>query len=418
MDPVVEVRSVAVNPNSLPKIVGMISRGMTGLPEEKRGFMCFPYDVKKSYSLNLRSLQLCNVMKTGSVIVAGGSVLSCIENSRSITVSVENGNQKFISSDIDLFIRANSPEESRAIVDRLMVELKPIGVITRSRFALSYYTEPGLSMYYFRTVSTYKIEGRDCVKIQIIDRPIPRTDDIKQDIAHLFKTFDLECCKWATDGNMFYSTPMAIKCLSTRICQVPFDKISDAAISRMARYYLRCYDFEVIDSFGEVTKYPNAVAKILECIGDERARSNMPNSSYETLSLDHASPMTQMFKNFGVLNMSPIAICGTSEDLRHIIDVGTQTDRYLEEWEMEILGVMSENVTWMACDSLSDRSMVQDCCVRSVQKWKRVCRETPSLGSMFSHPPNFVRLSEECRQRYWQAGSSSSSSSEDQVMKD
>lgn len=348
---------------------------------------------------------------SGNIIAAGGSVLSAIEYASHVKyannpISVCATNLRK-ASDIDLYVRGNSQQEILQTVNALINYLTPAGDVTRSEYAISFYApyDKCINSCINVFVDMHAIEGfkPPYVKIQIIDRPLPRSADIKDDIAQLFSTYDFDMCKFAHDGDFFYTTDRATETFVTRICKVPYSKLTDSTISRMARYALRCYDFEIEGcgcdderkfNFPEATAKINLIAKsdkTLDCDG-------LPSSNY---AKSNANSMFKMMKAYGRNGSLPHLAFGNTEDIRYMIGECSQPVGYMTDWKMTTLGKMCETITWMSISSESDREMMQMACVRSIQEWDQICSTALKFREMFSKPPEFVGLSDEIKEKYW-----------------
>ena len=198
---------------------------------------------------------------------------------------VPNSTNRFRSSDLDLYVRANSPSESWAITKELMESLNPSGVVVRTKYAISFYSDMDNFPSATATIrSTLGDGGKHFIKVQIINRVIPKTDSITDDLYHLFETFDMDCCKWACDGERFYTTDRAKDAYTSRICHVPWSRLTDSSVVRMARYYSRCYDFEIEEYDSRRVVFPQAVQKIAEIVRSRNVPADLPVGHHQRLA--------------------------------------------------------------------------------------------------------------------------------------
>lgn len=346
----------------------------------------------------------------GKVIVAGGCALALAESSNAYMYHNDidrSSKSKFRASDLDLYIRAASHSEAPDVVSNLLEYLNPTGVVVRTKYALSFYCDIS------RCIEEL---GWDCIRynpktriirVQIIDRVVPRTASIEDDLSYLFQTYDLDCCKWASDGQKMYTTDSAIEAYVSRLCIVPWSKVTDSTIPRMARYFSRCYDFDIEGFSTERTFFPGALEKIAELLRTKVSLSDLPQSNYSTTS-DYSStcgadPMFRMFRAHGQTGAEPYMICGTKEDAMHMVLRGTQPDTYMFDWCMETMNKMAETVLWMVSpDHEEDRAKFRECCSTTIDEWRNIMRHRVRFPRMFSEPLQLVGLSPEVFQKYWQ----------------
>lgn len=175
------------------------------------------------------------------------------------------------TSDLDLYIRARSQSEYLAKLNELLRVLKPCGKAIRTKFALTVYVD---SVHFYNSVvrmfrisrtqgpaildyiqkppiKLVKCPGAGdnlCAKVQIVGVPIRETDqgwfaDVERDV---FSSYDLDCCKFATNGFSLQCTLAARDAVFlTRQCNLPWHFAG--APERLAKYYNRGYDFNITD---------------------------------------------------------------------------------------------------------------------------------------------------------------------------
>jgi hypothetical protein len=391
--------------------LGMISRHIPPIGNgESKGIYSGTYFANSDRRLKPEIFDICK-RSGGSVVAAGGSVLSAVEHlnphSYYNNEAGKTSENDFTASDLDLYIRANSAEEAQGVVQSLLEYASPYGIVVRSRYALSFYCEadkciaPGWGLVALSVVHPNK----DLIKVQIIDRFIPRTASPTDDINCLFETFDLDCCKWACDGYHYYTTERAIDAYRNRICYVPWQRISDSSINRMARYFERCYDFEIEGYDSRQVVFPQAVQKIAEIIRTRKPTPDLPMSNYSNVGGEDSAggnPMFKMLKNYNKLGFMPYAICGTKDDAMHMVMKGTQPETYMFDWCLETLNKMAGTVLWLVSpNSEEDRERVRGYCITNIEGWKRITAESVSFPPMFSEPFKITSLSLEVYEKYW-----------------
>ena len=413
MDSVEEVRTLLPPPASpwTRRVVGMLGRNV---PQDSIGiFTATEWRGQINKSLIGDCFHVCNVMNQ-RIVVAGGAVLAYVEGSSPLTYhnnELCDSRSDFEASDLDVYIRGNCAAECRQTLSDLMAYLEPNSeLIVRSKYAVSFYAR--MSKVFGKYSETYGgIRKYWCnhsfyIKVQVINRPMPRTQKIMQDIEHLFETYDLDCCKWASDGVRIYSTERALEALKTRKVTVRFSRLSDSAIPRMARYYGRCYDFEVENFFGNVAYFPDAIAKIMEIAKSKnRDICDLPCSDYITIgesSVMGGDPMTEMYEAYGRNGTPPHLLCGSAKDVWHLV-MGKQPEEYLKmEWCMRIMNKMCETITWMAVSNAEDREIMQKACIGSLQEWVEIMSKI-DLSPMYESLVPFGNLSPEVREKYWKS---------------
>lgn len=420
--------------------VGMMSRHMC---DELNGICRYPesYGIRivgldaTESSLRFRETRqlvprACHLMK-GALVAAGGSVLSMLERESGHSYVLYDpsngevaGRSGFASSDVDFYVRANSPEGRRAVVAEVLRNvMPPVGKVVRTQFAISW--EAKLSDVYgdwhkygggdavlWRFKGASRASRDKVVKVQIINRTLPRTVDAAADIDHIFATYDLDCCKWAFDDRGLYGTPRALDALVSRICRVPRERISDSLVSRMARYLKRCYDFEIEQDYRTTPPnvriyYPKACAEVVGLVRSGLASHGvreLPLSGYDFAMIcerDRDVMFTQM-KAFGASGQLPYAICATPEEAKAFVEGGGQgcAPMYWAEWTMKTMNRMCEQITWMALANQSDRDAMQEACLRSLEAWKGVAHGL-DLRPMFSTVPPFNQATREVMEKYW-----------------
>ena len=350
-----------------------------------------------------------------NIVIAGGSVLAYAERASGVRYSNEGltipTSNWFQSSDIDIYLRVTDHREALQVTEFFLRRFPPVGSVRRSAYALSYECEISawLNCPVFQTAEKCICNDKKCVKLQIIDRMLPKTVIIENDIQELFSTYDLDCCKWALYANKFYTTPSAVRAFTKRICHIKWAKVTDSLIPRMARYFTRCYDFEIDGYDSRSVEFPDAIAKILTIAGSQHPdmdsfdfNEELPSSNYELRTI-YDKHMFHMFKNFGWRHQMPYMLCAEERsDVWQIIMDGTQPKSYLEDWSLEMYNHMAENILWMANTCENDRSVMRDICIKSVAEWCNVCMA-------FKLPPMFnsaefigIGLTAEVFQRFWQ----------------
>lgn len=193
---------------------------------------------------------------TFEYVVFGGFALAWIEKLSKTSYQAQTKkdlypfSSKFTSSDIDICIRANSPDEGQKFLRRLVMLLNA-KIIKCSDMALTIEAS-------YKSIAAYELKipvkkRKETVKIQIINFLIPFTSNFEQDLQILFDKIDFDCCKWAIYGHNVYATPAAIESLHTRHVFVPRSALSDSTIPRMVKYIRRCYDFTVEGGIPEKT---------------------------------------------------------------------------------------------------------------------------------------------------------------------
>lgn len=359
----------------------------------------------------------CTVMK-GALVAAGGSVLSLIEREAMntyVSYDPQDGNVigrcGFASSDVDFYVRAGCAESRRAVVNEVLRNvMPPVGKVVRTQFAISWeaklddvygirhrYCEGGAVLWRFKG-------GEKVVRVQIINRTLPHSEDAAADINLIFNDYDFDCCQWAFDDRGLYSTERSYKALHTRICIIPFGRISDSLVSRMARYYKRCYDFEIE---GSPFQYPKACAEVISIVRSGNAAEgvrHLPLSGYDYASIcerERDVLFTQL-KAFGAGGQAPYAICATPEEADQIVASGLQASapQYWFQWYMRTMNRMCELITWMALSDASDKDAMQQACLRSLDAWKNVLFAL-ELYPMFEIEPPFNLCTTEVFNRYW-----------------
>jgi hypothetical protein len=177
----------------------------------------------------------------------------------------------------------------------------------------------------------------------------------------------------------------------------------------MARYYRRCYDFE-IEGIPRVRShsFKDAIQKILEIVTDENAVKDMPESNYEKQHNSYfanTDPMFSIFKAHGISGEQPYMVCADpdqSAEVWQIVSQGTQPESYMKDWSMTALGKMCEYIVWMA-NTEENRSNMQDIVIKTVNDWIDLVIKTVNLGPMFS-PETVLKpkpLSPEFLTLYW-----------------
>lgn len=391
--------------------LGMLGRN---LPAGVRTMECRGIHSNSFYHNPDRKLQpgifeICQ-QSDGRVIAAGGCVLAAAENINPYTYhnDVDTLN-KFKASDLDLYIRANSAAEAQDTIRRVLEYANPIGDVVRTKYALSFYCAIGrclsVSGWDCITTTTVAHPGVELIKVQVIDRVIPYTASITDDIGQLFETYDLDCCKWACDGEHFYTTERAKDAYRSRICHVPWSKLTDSSLTRMARYYKRCYDFEIEGYDSRQLIFPLAIQKIAEIIAAGKDPTGLPSSSYAKVgefSDVGGNPMLKMFKSYGKFGAQPYMICGIREDAMHMVMNGTQPDPYMFDWCFETMNKMAETVLWLVSQNKEeDRVRTRGYCVETIDEWKRIMA-TVRFPPMFSAAqPNFTGLTTVVYEKYW-----------------
>ena len=389
---------------NIPNMTGMIGRGLgkppyytPGIRHDRRyGTPCIVWPLPSPSTFTI-----CDKMR-GRVIAAGGSVLGFIEaNSpfRYMNNNMSNSNS-FLSSDLDLYIRANTPKECSDVLKELLTELNPIDLVQRSQFALTLTTSSRRCLYQ----NTHIIEEADTtIKVQIIEKLLPYTASIQDDIKTLFDSYDLDCCKWATDGRNIYNTARSVNAFKTRICHIPWDKITDSSVSRMAKYYQRCYDFEIEGYNKEIVEFPDAVSKIIEICTTSVNQEPLSYYDKNTLSVKiegHQNVMFCMYRTYMQNGVLPHMICGSPSDLSYIINVGKQPmETYFSDWMMDTMNKMCEKLLWMSLED--ERSTMQDICIRALENWKDIMQNTMNFGPMFQTCSIKASLSQSCLEKYW-----------------
>ena len=156
-----------------------------------------------------------------NIFVAGGSVLSCLQND--FSTSIEQGNP-FNSSDIDLFIYGLSPfqanEKLKHIHEIVKRNTNGSGTVIRSSHAITI-----LGEFPYRHT-------------QVILR-------IYQSPAEILMGFDIDCCCVGFNGSTVYALPRARRALTKQYNLVDLSRRSLTYETRLQKYSKRGFEVKI-----------------------------------------------------------------------------------------------------------------------------------------------------------------------------
>ena len=296
------------------------------------------------------------------IIAAGGSVARAMDpalNGDHPKISTTDS----LSDDVDLYVRANDGPTARAIVARLLETIRPVGDVVMTRFAMSFDVEmrrfDSDVMLEKNNVRTYSEDddppGTAVCRVQVISRPIPDTDNLRQDVEGALENYDLSCCKFATDGREVFCTPDALVAMyETRIVRVHWSRVLP---ERLAKYQRRGYDFEIIgpgdaplldiDPHGAGMAAVAGAMRTAPPIFETRREMDFYQVGDPDDGYGRTNGLTRMIRNGrctldlslkryrdGVQDFMIRAICGVaSRDTQHMMREGTTPPEYLADWK-------------------------------------------------------------------------------------
>lgn len=221
------------------------------------------------------------VCRSVSGIIAAGGCVSQLVNAGALGLGADV--HATIATDLDLYPRANTADEVEKIVKRLCEYLAPVGEVIMSKYAITFTVDgeafkkrvlkiddDAVIMAHRNPMYYGGWDPHPVYKVQLIAQAIPDTGDLCRDLSSLFAHYDLPCCKFATDGKDVYSCRDAISTVfETRVNRVHWTRLHST--KRIAKYYGRCYDFEIEMPNGDVvTSVPDGHTNAAPALEDTR----------------------------------------------------------------------------------------------------------------------------------------------------
>lgn len=300
------------------------------------------------------------------VLAAGGSVMLSVEDSvmamcdwweerSSMSTKIGSAERDWISTrqyrdmsgDLDLYICAEDQREAVRKLSALITVLRPVGMCSITKYAISMFVK---SEHFTESVCIpanhvdYPFQTQNgSIKVQVINGFIQSGSDTLGCCAELFSTFDLSCCKFATDGENLYASHDAITTMfDTRINRLSRDKLSGSTPWRLAKYFRRMYDFVVEDVPPEVGMTEGLAAVLAICTNSYVDPSGA-TSWYDWENIANGNPLTYAFGNF-IKRSSLKMICGDASRIHDMIESGRQPREELSDWCFKHLSKECERI--------------------------------------------------------------------------
>lgn len=304
------------------------------------------------------------------IIAAGGCVSCVMDFSEKQNEPLDPNN---VASDLDLYVRATDPNAAMHTVERLVEWMKPHGTVTMSRMAMTFrvgyanikriLTQDGMLRGYRGNDGGYH-----CL-VQVILRMLPDTGDICADIASLLGSYDMSCCRFATDGSHVYTTADAVRTMyGTRISRMGWSRLTD--VHRLVKYHRRGFDFAIAGpDGGNMQIHPDSdgmrdvsadmessivmPADIPYCDvmqDDGELHDQIADDNYRTMSIVHERDINVLSLSFdafmrGCDDFRVGVVCGdASTFMRDVAITGMYSEEYLLDWKCLTMNDFCDNL--------------------------------------------------------------------------
>jgi hypothetical protein len=320
--------------------------------------------------------------------VAGGSVASTVHGLYNVTDhSVRRPMPpRHLADDVDIWIRANTLQEALFTIHQIFDLLGDKILccsLTKNAFTMLIPSETFTDCIYFtESAHTFVKEHPGYVyKVQIILAVLPRTSNVVSDVAFLLNTFDLSCCKLATDGRHLFGSYNAIH---NHVCTIQQCSIGPSTVSRILKYWSLGFDFDI-------RGIPNPVV-LASVDGQMITRLIKSDQAYDYSSYETGEPMlnmckhplTSMYNRYCLHGYIYPIVFGGRSDVRHTFESGTYTQEYLEDWKLSVLADKAEFIAKSVPDGPS-RDVMQHAVIKAVETFcgiMRGVRIEPACGPM------------------------------------
>jgi hypothetical protein len=220
-------------------------------------------------------------------------------------------------------------------------------------------------------------------RVQVISQLIPNTGNLCKDLEKVLPHYDLSCCSFATDGKNVYATFAAMESTYlTRLVKIDWFKLT--SISRLVKYHMRGYDFEIVGPDGDVMPVDvnseamvNLARKLKRAVGlegdfekeipcerflgnDEEdepcSNAHLRNDRVNVKSDQKDSMLTLSMIKYetGDANFLPSGLCGYApEEIDSLLYKGEHSQNHIVDWQCLMMNSFCDDLL-MRDNPLSD----------------------------------------------------------------